>query len=197
MRQGHNHNNPWCGRLANRNRISKILLQAQAQHHLWSRCMVSAVDQWQKSYKLMLIWRQSILKYNYRMAQTTQWPPAIPDYEECDLEHMNVPPCPTLLKLVGISAMTCRYCQTNSSLVKRPTRPEQAPCFVVSTCHIAQGSANPPTFLVIFKIHYKILANTFFLTTTAVSVAKPLPFFFCASPVFMLLSHSRYASLDT
>ena len=30
-------------------------------------------------------------------------------YEECDVEHINVPPRPTILiKLVGTSAMTCR-----------------------------------------------------------------------------------------
>ena len=34
--------------------------------------IVSAVDHWQASCKIMLIWRQSSLNYNYRMAQTTQ-----------------------------------------------------------------------------------------------------------------------------
>ena len=30
-----------------------------------------------------------------------------------------------------------------------------------------------------------------------ICIVYTVPFFFCASPVFMLLSHARYASLDT
>ena len=48
--------------------------------HLVKRCLQDSCRPLKASYKVTLIWRPSILKYNYRMAQTTQWSPAILDY---------------------------------------------------------------------------------------------------------------------
>ena len=52
----------------------------QATAHLVKRCLQDSCRPLKASYKVTLIWRPSILKYNYRMAQTTQWSPAILDY---------------------------------------------------------------------------------------------------------------------
>ena len=48
--------------------------------HLVKRCLQDSCRPLKASYKVTLIWRPSILKNNYRMAQTTQWSPAILDY---------------------------------------------------------------------------------------------------------------------
>ena len=47
-----------------------------------------------RSYKYTLIWRLSLLKYNYRTAQPTQWVPAILDYmrKAKSNNYINVPP---------------------------------------------------------------------------------------------------------
>ena len=38
----------------------------------------------------MLIWKPSLLKYNFRMAQVMQWPPAIRNYiSEGSVSHIN------------------------------------------------------------------------------------------------------------
>ena len=41
----------------------------------------------------MLIWKPSLPKYNFRMAQVMQWPPAIHNYTRmARLKYQHVPP---------------------------------------------------------------------------------------------------------
>ena len=63
-------------------------------------------------------------------------------YEECDVEHINVPPQPTRAKPCVLETPPQRADNfAHSSLVKRPTMAEHAHSVVVLTCHMMVSMA--------------------------------------------------------
>ena len=71
--------------------------------HLVKRCLQDSCRPLKASYKVTLIWRPSILKDNYRMAQTTQWSPAILlTYQRPTTNH------PVLTRLLRFSSLQKR-----------------------------------------------------------------------------------------
>ena len=61
----------------------------------------------------MLIWRPSLPKYNFRMAQVMQWPPAICNYmRKVKSKYQHVPPIYSCIPfaLTGFYIRTCDIC---------------------------------------------------------------------------------------
>ena len=109
-----------------------------------------------------LIWRQSILKYNYRMAQTTQWSTALLDYRKSVMSYISTPlHSPPGQKRVGwehhFSNIACG--QLCTMLARKKAGVGRAHTWFCSfdMQHRSMICAWSYTFLVKFKIHYKVV----------------------------------------